>query len=171
MVTRHFRKGDADSSALYSPCESYRYALTRTWGPGPRMLFVMLNPSTATETANDPTVERCERRARALGFGGFRVCNLFAWRETAPARLKAAAQPIGPDNDAVLRDSAGWVGEGGLLLCGWGVHGGHLARDAEVLDLLHGTGRPLAHLGLTKGGHPRHPLYRAYTVQPEPWQR
>ena len=77
MITRTHVKGDAPSVAVYSPCETYRYELTRTWDPdGGKVLFVMLNPSTATEVQNDPTVERCERRARALGFGGFRVCNI-----------------------------------------------------------------------------------------------
>ena len=77
MITRSHQKGDAASVAVYSPCERYRYLLTRVWNPtGPRALFVMLNPSTATEAQNDPTVERCERRARALGFGAFRVTNI-----------------------------------------------------------------------------------------------
>ena len=85
MITRTHLKGDADSVAVYSPCERYRYLLTRVWdGAGPRALFVMLNPSTATEFQNDPTVERCERRARALGFGAFRVANIFAFRATDP---------------------------------------------------------------------------------------
>ena len=78
MITRSFTKGDAPSEAVYSDCETYRYLLTREWAKGPRALFVMLNPSTATEVQNDPTVERCERRARALGFGAFRVTNIFA---------------------------------------------------------------------------------------------
>ena len=69
MITRSHVKGDAPSVAVYSPCERYRYTLTRTWdGSGRKVAFVMLNPSTATEVQNDPTVERCERRARALGF-------------------------------------------------------------------------------------------------------
>jgi hypothetical protein len=65
MILRGFTKGDALSEAVYSDCERYRYLLTRVWGSGPKALFVMLNPSTATEVQNDPTVERCERRARA----------------------------------------------------------------------------------------------------------
>ena len=70
MITRTHVKGDAPSVAVYSQCELYRYTLTRTWDAhGQKVLFVMLNPSTATEIQNDPTVERCERRARALGFG------------------------------------------------------------------------------------------------------
>ena len=79
MITRTHTKGDAPSTAVYSDCERYRYSLVRTWDTaGRKALFVMLNPSTATEVQNDPTVERCERRARALGFGSFCVTNIFA---------------------------------------------------------------------------------------------
>ncbi len=111
MITRDFLKGDARSTAVYSDCERYRYLLTRVWNPdGPRALFVMLNPSTATEVQNDPTVERCERRARALGFGGFRVTNIFAWRDTDPRAMRAAADPVGPANDAAIAESCDWAG-------------------------------------------------------------
>jgi len=93
MITRNFQKGDAHSVAQYSDCERYRYALTRVWDPaGRKALFIMLNPSTATEFQNDPTVERCERRARALGFGAFRVTNIFAWRDMKQFH-KAASGP------------------------------------------------------------------------------
>jgi hypothetical protein len=64
VIERAHLKGDAESLAVYSDCERYRYLLTRVWEPGRKALFVMLNPSTATEVQNDPTVERCERRAR-----------------------------------------------------------------------------------------------------------
>ena len=101
MIERRHQKGDAASVALYSDCQRYRYALTRIWdADGKRAVFIMLNPSTATEVQNDPTVARCERRARALGFGAFRVCNIFAWRDTDPRAMRAAAEPVGPDNDA-----------------------------------------------------------------------
>ena len=91
------------STAQYSDCETYRYALTRVWDDaGKRVVFVMLNPSKANEIANDPTVERCERRARALGFGAFRVVNIFAFRETNPHLMRKATSPVGPDNDAIL---------------------------------------------------------------------
>lgn len=167
MIIRTHQKGDAASAAIYSPCERYRYALTRTWDADRgRLLFVMLNPSTATEVQNDPTVERCERRARALGFGAFRVCNIFAWRNTDPRAMRAAADPIGPDNDAAIRDGANWAEQ---VLCAWGTHGAHLRRGAAVETLLRGTGRPLCHLGLSKAGHPKHPLYIAYSQNPEPW--
>ncbi|MCC6008199.1 MAG: DUF1643 domain-containing protein [Rhodobacteraceae bacterium] len=170
LVTRHFLKGDAESAAVYSPCERYRYLLTRVWGAGARALFVMLNPSTATEAQNDPTVERCERRARALGLGGFRVCNIFALRATDPRVMRAAPDPVGPWNDAALVQSVAWGAEwGGLVVCAWGTHGAHLGRGAAVEALLRARGASLHHLGLTAGGHPRHPLYVRYAEPPRPW--
>lgn len=166
LIVRHFRKGDAESEAVYSPCERYRYLLSRIWGAGERALFVMLNPSTATEAQNDPTVERCERRARALGMGGFRVCNIFALRATDPRDMRAHPEPVGVWNDAALRESVHW---GGLVVCAWGTHGAHLGRGQAVEALLRATGVRLHHLGLTAAGHPRHPLYVPYAQSPEVW--
>ena len=167
MITREFQKGDAHSTAVYSDCERYRYLLTRVWEPaGRRALFIMLNPSTATEVQNDPTVERCERRARALGFGAFRVTNIFAWRDTDPKKMRAAADPVGPENDAAIAESCPWADR---IIAAWGAHGAHLDRGARVEALLRGTGRAVHHLGLTQAGHPKHPLYIAYTRQPQPW--
>lgn len=167
MITRHFRKGDAESSAVYSRCEQYRYALTRVWDPaGRRVLFLMLNPSKATEVQNDPTVERCERRARALGYGGMRVVNIFAFRATDPRDLKAAADPTGPDNDTAIREGVDWADD---VLAAWGAHGDHQGRGVAVAVLLTGLEGRLLHLGLTKVGHPRHPLYVGYACQPQSW--
>jgi hypothetical protein len=167
MITRAHCKGDADSVAVYSDCERYRYLLTRVWAPeGQKALFVMLNPSTATEVQNDPTVERCERRARALGFGAFRVTNIFAFRATDPRVMRAEVDPIGPENDTAISQSALWADR---IICAWGTHGDHLGRGASVKSLLQATGRPLWHLGLTQGGHPKHPLYIGYDRQPELW--
>lgn len=166
MITRRATLRDTLSEAIYSDCERYRYALTRIWGDGPRLTYVMLNPSKATEQANDPTIERCERRARALGYGGFRACNLFALRETDPATMRRAAEPCGPDNDAALGAGADWAD---AVLCAWGVHGVHQGRGAQVETLLRAVGTPLLVLGLTKAGHPRHPLYVSYRSAPVPW--
>lgn len=166
VITRAFTKGDAVSEAVYSDCERYRYLLTRVWAPGPKALFVMLNPSTATEAQNDPTVERCERRARALGFGAFRVTNIFAFRATDPRVMRGEADPVGPGNDAAIGDSVRWA-DG--IICAWGNHGVHLGRGAEVEAMLRRTGRELQHLGLTGQDQPRHPLYVGYDRQPEPW--
>lgn len=167
-VVRSHTKGDAPSVAIYSDCERYRYALTREWGGAGRVLFVMLNPSTATEVQNDPTVERCERRARALGYGAFRVCNIFAWRDTDPKKMRAAAEPVGAENDAAILEAAAWADR---IVCAWGTHGAHMDRGPAVERLLRGTGRDLFHLGLTQAGHPKHPLYIGYSVQPMLWAR
>lgn len=167
MIVRHNDTLVSKSTAIYSDCEKYRYALTRVWDEGgKRALFVMLNPSTATEMQNDPTVERCERRARALGFGAFRVTNIFAWRDTDPRNMRAAVEPVGPANDATIRDGVVWAD---TVIAAWGTHGAHLGRGAEVTTLLRATGQPLFTLGLTKDGHPKHPLYISYTQQPVLW--
>lgn len=167
MITRTHGDGIRQSSAVYSPCDHYRYDLTRVWdATGAKVLFVMLNPSTATERQNDPTVERCERRARALGFGAFRVCNIFAWRETDPKLMRAQTDPVGPENDAAIAAGCDWADR---VICAWGTHGAHLSRGPAVETLIRNTGAAPYHLGLTKHGHPRHPLYLAYTTDPEPW--
>ncbi|RNF36161.1 DUF1643 domain-containing protein [Paracoccus methylarcula] len=167
MIERHHQDGNMRSTALYSQCEAYRYALTREWAAGERLLFVMLNPSTADEQRNDPTVERCERRARALGFGAFRVVNIFAYRATRPQDLKRAPEPVGAENDRILLDSAAWADR---ILCAWGAHGDHLGRGQAVERMLRATGRGLWHLGQTRHGAPRHPLYIGYAAQPVPWR-
>ena len=166
MITRRHVSGGVESVAQYSDDEAHRFELTRRWGAGPGLLFIMLNPSTATELANDPTVERCEQRARRWGYPAFIVANVFAFRATRPADLKRAADAVGPGNDAVLSTLARQAGQ---AICAWGLHGAHLGRGAGVEAMLRREGLALWHLGLTKGGHPRHPLYLSYDRQPEPW--
>lgn len=165
-VLRSHTKGDADSHAVYSDCGHYRYQLWRTWGAGARIGFVMLNPSTATEMHNDPTVERCERRARALGYGGFGVANIFAFRATDPREMVAAADPVGPGNDAAIGDLAA---QAALIICAWGAMGAHMGRGRAVEARLRAAHAPLYHLGLTKAGAPKHPLYISYAQAPVPW--
>ena len=167
MITRHHVKGDAPSTAVYSDCETYRYSLSRVWDPaGQKVMFVMLNPSKATEVQNDPTIERCERRARALGFGGFQATNIFAYRATDPRDMRAADDPEGPDNMDVLLQGMDWAD---MVICAWGTHGAHRNQGPQVAATLRQSGRPLHHLGLSKAGHPKHPLYIAYAETPRVW--
>ena len=167
MITRSHTKGDAPSTAVYSDCGTYRYSLTRIWDPsGPKVMFVMLNPSTATEVQNDPTIERCERRARTLGYGGFQATNIFAYRATDPRDMRASADPVGPENEATIVQGAVWADQ---VICAWGTHGAHLDQGPRMAVLLRQIGKPLLHLGLSKAGHPKHPLYIAYAQQPEAW--
>lgn len=126
----------------------------------------MLNPSTATEARNDPTLARVQARARALGHGGFGVVNLFALRATDPADLRGAPDPVGPANDAAILAALPWAGQ---VICAWGAHGAHADRGAQVAARLRDAGVALWHLGLTRGGQPRHPLYLPLSLPPQPW--
>jgi len=94
------------------------------------------------------------------------VTNIFAWRDTDPRKMRGAPDPVGPENDQAIRAGADWADR---VICAWGSHGAHLDRGARVEALLRATGAPLLHLGLTKHGHPRHPLYISYSRIPEPW--
>jgi hypothetical protein len=96
-----------ETGARFSIDRRYRYALWRVWDRGRGACnFLLLNPSTADEATNDPTSVRCERRARRWGFGGLIVTNLFAPCATDPAGLRRVADPIGPENDAAILETA-----------------------------------------------------------------
>lgn len=168
LVHRRHSAGGITSHATFSPCGAFRYALTRCWAPGsPRLAFVLLNPSTATEAADDPTIARCVRRARDGGFGAVRIVNLFAFRAIRPAELRAAADPVGPQADAAIATAARWAD---LIVCGWGNHGALQGRGPAVAAVLRRAGHRLHHLGLTQAGHPMHPLYRPLAEGPRPWR-
>lgn len=162
---------EVETGALFSPCRTWRYSLYRIWNKAlPALVMVMLNPSTAEETANDPTVERCQRRAVQMDCGTLIVVNAFALRSTDPDALKPHADPVGPDNDkhisiAAYRSAAG---TGGFLICGWGKEC-ELARPGrarQVLDLIRAQGATPLALKVNKDGSPQHPLYVGYSVQP-----
>ena len=96
-----------ETGARFSIDRRYRYALWRVWDHDENLYnFLLLNPSSADEATNDPTIERCERRARRWGFGGLIVTNLFALCATDPAGLRRVADPIGPENDAAILETA-----------------------------------------------------------------
>jgi len=142
------------SGAVFSPCRSYRYVLWRTWDDKlPRVNFVGLNPSTADEVSDDPTMRRCRRFAEHWGFGGFIMTNLFAFRATKPSDLRGAADPIGSDNDLWLTRASG---EAQIVVFAWGVHGAFLGRNEVIIRQIGSGGHCI---GLTKHGHPAHPLY------------
>ena len=141
-----------DKGAEFSGCRRYRYALWRRWGDGPYAMFIGLNPSTADETTDDPTIRRCIRFARDWGFDALCMANLFAIRATDPKVMMASDEPVGPDNDVWLRRLSA---DAGIVIAAWGAYGSHQGRDLIVLGML----PELHHLGLTKLGRPRHPLY------------
>jgi hypothetical protein len=142
--------------AYISECGKYRYWLSRDWDDSlSTICFVMLNPSTADADVDDPTIRRCIGFAKAWGFGGLEVRNLFAFRATDPDTLPRVADPVGPEGNDYL------VGAKALstVVCAWGNKGALMGRNAQALRLL--TGKPLHCLGVTNAGHPKHPLYLA----------
>lgn len=152
---------EIDAGAIFSDDRKHRFKLWRIWQPEPRMIvFIGLNPSTADETTNDPTVRRCINYARRWGYGGMFMANIFAYRATDPADMKAAADPIGEHNDSFLNSM---VAECETAVACWGTHGAHRERHAEVTGFLSG----LKCFGKTKEGFPRHPLYLPNTAQLE----
>lgn len=151
-----------DTAAELSICRQYRYALWRRWCDGPQVLFVMLNPSTADETVDDPTIRRCIAFAKSWGFGSLSVGNLFALRTPSPLKLKQSESPIGSLNDTWLQELQTAAS---LTISAWGNHGSFMGRSSVVRARL---SQPHI-LGLTKAGEPRHPLYVSATTQPQPW--
>lgn len=138
-----------DHGATFSPDRRYRYDLWRTWSPfGGQVTFVCLNPSTANEDTDDPTIRRCIGFARSWGYGGMHMRNLFALVSTDPRALEAA-DAIGPENNAYLRK----IGDHRVVA--WGNEGVRVGRSRQVQEIL-GYARCF---GLTKIGEPRHPLY------------
>lgn len=153
---------------------SYRYELERDWlsGDRPPAVFVMLNPSTADEDRDDPTIRRCVGFATRWGHRGIRVANLYGWRATDPAELWEAADPIGALADWYLARAIGAAtGTGDLepgsrLIVAWGAHA-HPDRVTRFAGLL--GHHPAWCLGLTQDGQPRHPLHVPYGMALAPW--
>ena len=151
-----------ERKAIFSEDQKYRYTLWREWDlfNSNFVMFIGLNPSTATETLDDPTIRRCKGFAKEWGYGAYCMTNLFAFRATDPKVMKSAQDPIGPENDKWIVQCAK---EASLVVAAWGMHGSFLARDEEVLKLIENV----MCLGKTKEGYPRHPLYMLKTCKPE----
>ncbi len=149
--------------ASFSRCGRYRYDLWREWGTGDgTMLWIMLNPSTATIMTDDPTVKGCGKRTRMWGFRRTVVCNLFAYRATDPARLADPKDPVGPENDEYIET---WSQKADLIVAAWGTHGRYRQRSFEVLHNLQQL--DLKCLGVNDDGTPKHPLYVSHDTQLE----
>lgn len=145
---------------------AHRLVLGRRWSDElPVVAFIGLNPSTADATEDDPTVRRCAGFARAWGYGGVLIANLFTFRAADPRVLAACQTPLTFGADNALRD----VGEAAdLVIEAWGAHAMASAsgRDRHVRALLAGRA-PRAVLGLTQDGAPRHPLYAPAGTVPQ----
>jgi hypothetical protein len=160
-------------TAVISSCGKYRYHLHRTIpGFGHRVAtFIMLNPSTADHEVDDPTIRKCVGFCQRWGCGELHVVNLFAVRATDPTDLRKASDPAGPENHEWVRRAVRLSTDphaGGPVVCAWGTHGAYMEQDRTVLGWIEGFCQPIA-LGLTKDGHPRHPLYAPYSAEVIPF--
>jgi hypothetical protein len=152
MMADLFMKSDA----VISECGRYRYRLTRKWADGPTMAFVMLNPSTADASLDDPTIGRCIGFAKREGCGGLLVTNLFAWRATDPKELSRQPFPIGGDWRYHIEVA---LAVDGPVVCGWGSQKGIDAQVATFKQIAKEEGRSLLCFVKNKDGNPKHPLY------------
>lgn len=162
---------------IFSGCRKYRYTLWREWGVGtlPMLelgnrkspeaycMFIGLNPSTADETNDDPTIRRCIDFAKRWGYGALCMTNIFAWRDTDPEKMKRELEPIGLYNDEWLTKVAAGAG---VIVAAWGKHGAHMNRAEQVKKLIPN----LQCLKLNGDGSPQHPLYLKATLTPFPLQ-
>ena len=150
------------SGAVFSDCRKYRYALWRMWNEHkPIAMIIGLNPSTADQTRNDPTITRCINFASSWGYGGVCVTNLFGFRATAPTELKAHHDPIGKENDAWVHEMAKGAA---ITVAAWGNHGKFLNRSLDILPSLD----QLHCIKMNKSGEPAHPLYLKAELKPVP---
>lgn len=156
------------TGALFSPCRRFRYLLWRTWSSeDPACLFIGLNPSTADELQDDPTIRRCRGFAESWGFGALWMANVFAFRSTMPAALRQqGGSAIGPRNDEYLLAASRAAGR---VICAWGTHAKLLGRGATVARMLREGGVTPHVLRLTQEGYPGHPLYLPKTLEPVAW--
>lgn len=165
-------KAHSPNGAWFSDDENHRYMLWRDLQGGLfhsarieiACLFIMLNPSTADASHDDPTVRRCIDYATRWNFHQLVVCNLFAWRSTDPEGLHKAEDPIGPENDRAILLAAETAD---LVVCAWGNHGSLNQRGSKVQTMLIDHGVKLYCLGQNQDGAPVHPLYQRKDLKPK----
>jgi hypothetical protein len=138
--------------------------MTRGWGDGPLLDWVLLNPSIADADLDDPSTRRCLRFARKWGYDGMRVTNLYALRSTDPDQLAVAPDPFGPSNARYLRAARGEV-----TIVGWGAH--RMVAAYQHWSALLARKASFKCLGFNADGSPKHPLYLSYMARLRPWPR
>lgn len=157
------------SSAKFSKDKdkTYRYLLERRWNREEYndLVFIMLNPSTATELEDDRSVRKCTEIARREGYDGVKILNLFALRSTDPGFMLRHCAPMGEDNDWVTA----LIVNGRDVVCAWGNHGFHKDRAMEVLLLIAKKAKTLYYIEMNKTGMPKHPLYMKNNVTLKEW--
>jgi len=145
-----------DNGAYFSDCRKYRYALWRIWDKSKQLvMFIGLNPSTANESKDDPTIRRVKKFASDWGFGGFYMMNLFAYVTSDPGELKKHNNLI--NNFWLLKISSKCK----RVVFAWGSFNEATERAQEVIQMFAGYA-----LRINKDGSPRHPLYVKSNIKP-----
>jgi hypothetical protein len=140
-------------NAILSSDRKYRYVLSRIWDDSKQaVMMVGLNPSTADENEDDPTVARCINFAKSWGYGGIYMLNLFAVRTPKPKKIYKADEPIGSENDKYLKEYSQKCDK---IICAWGNDGSYKNRSNEIKSNF----SHLYYLKINKSGEPAHPLY------------
>ena len=148
--------------AKFSSCRKYRYALWRIWDLSrPFVMFIGLNPSTADETKDDPTIRRCINFAKYWNYGGIYVTNLFAYRSSSTRKMMTFSNPIGDENDKWIRNLSQ---KSNIIIAAWGNDGIHLNRSKTIEDKIPN----LKCIKKNKSGQPAHPLYLKSNLKPKP---
>ena len=158
---------ETGNTCVFSPCRTWRYTLRHTWmdvfdTEERAIVWIGLNPSTADENQLDPTLRRIRGYSKAWGYNTFYMLNIFAFRATDPRNMRQATDPIGPENDRWILETAQSTTR---IMCAWGRNGTYLNRQHAVVALLKDSG--LYYLEKTKDGIPKHPLYLKASLQPK----
>lgn len=155
--------------AWLSDCGQYRWTLSRTWdASGPVAWWIMLNPSTADASIDDPTIRRCISFSKREGCGGMMVSNLYSLRATDPAELAKHPDPQGFETKSLLVDASYHARAGGLVIVAWGAHPMAVKGAGSVERMFQAAGAKC--LGITKKGQPKHPLYVRSDQPLVPWR-
>lgn len=170
IIEKSGRHGLERRRATYSECERFRYSLEIVFGDdlfvghSPKLMaYIGLNPSTATEMADDPTVLRCKKRAEALGYKGMTMLNLYGFRATDPEVLKHEGYPEGMDNERTIRSVCQ---DAGMVVLCYG-NGGTPERVKRLQKTLEGI--QCHALQVLQNGRPKHPLYCRNDQMPQPY--
>jgi hypothetical protein len=167
----NLKSSDKGAAIFGGENDCYRYTLARVWhNHKSSALVVMMNPSTATETTNDPTIAKITRMVKRWddgAYGALMVGNTFAYRATDQSRLLEVEDPIGPDNNEWLMKMAK---DAQIVVLAYGTpkHKKLRSRGEEVYEMLKPFNPHI--LRLSKNNIPYHPLYLPENIVPQPWE-
>ena len=163
FIARH--EGYPLSQAGISADHAFRYWLFRVWDyDKPVIIWVMMNPSTATHLSNDATISKVINYCRKWGYGAVIVLNIYAVRSTLQREIRGR---VGPRNDWWIRTMFEYARRKDIkVVCAWGVK--HKDRGDEVRKLAAVAQVKLWCLRSSKKGEPCHPLYLSGELVPRP---